>query len=120
MTGSPLFEPDFTTPIILSLVPGVLSLLCIASAVLVLRRRRRAAEDEAVCGGCGYSVRGLRSLICPECGADLRTVGIVPASTTGGRWLTTLAIALGLGAMIAAMLGFLLIVPLVVASLVGG
>ena len=28
------------------------------------------------CGACGYAVRGLEALNCPECGADLRTVGI--------------------------------------------
>lgn len=29
------------------------------------------------CGNCGYPVAGLNQLTCPECGADLRIVGIV-------------------------------------------
>src|SRR5687768_8193859 len=28
------------------------------------------------CGACGYIVRGIESLRCPECGSDLRAVGI--------------------------------------------
>jgi len=35
------------------------------------------ADDGAVCGKCGYSARGLPGLDCPECGSDLREVGIV-------------------------------------------
>jgi hypothetical protein len=36
----------------------------------------------ACCGKCGYCVRGVPGLVCPECGSDLREVGIVPA---GGK-----------------------------------
>ena len=44
--------------------------------------RRRVAEPS--CGRCGYSVRGLASFNCPECGSDLREVGIVtPAMGRG-------------------------------------
>lgn len=42
--------------------------------------RRRPAEDEGVCTYCGYSVRGLPSSICPECGSDLDVVGVRRAS----------------------------------------
>jgi hypothetical protein len=35
------------------------------------------------CGECGYCVRDLPTFVCPECGSDLRVVGIVNA----GRWL---------------------------------
>ena len=34
---------------------------------------------DARCGRCGYNVTGLDSLTCPECGGDLRHVGIVNA-----------------------------------------
>ncbi len=49
------------------------------------RRRRlspvevEASIDEAACGRCGYSVRGLPGPICPECGADLEEVGLTTA-----------------------------------------
>jgi cbb3-type cytochrome oxidase subunit 3 len=41
-----------------------------------LRQRRRADDDEARCGHCGYRTRGLPSSICPECGSDLNVVGL--------------------------------------------
>lgn len=37
------------------------------------------------CGNCGYPAKGISTLNCPECGADLREVGIV----TGMRRLRT-------------------------------
>jgi hypothetical protein len=33
-----------------------------------------------ICGKCGYCVRGISELTCPECGSDLREVGIFPAN----------------------------------------
>ncbi|HEY2588079.1 MAG TPA: hypothetical protein VGI81_20215 [Tepidisphaeraceae bacterium] len=48
-----------------------------------------------VCGGCGYSVVGLSRMTCPECGGDLRTVGI----------LTPLAPRSGIG-VLGACIGF--------------
>jgi hypothetical protein len=41
------------------------------------------AADDPRCGRCGYRVAGLPTSICPECGADVNIVGVVP----GGRWL---------------------------------
>jgi class 3 adenylate cyclase len=46
----------------------------------VLRRRvtgRGGGGDLPTCGHCGYAVMGLETFICPECGSDLREVGIV-------------------------------------------
>jgi hypothetical protein len=37
------------------------------------------ADSEPSCGKCGYCVVGLQSFTCPECGSDLREVGIVTA-----------------------------------------
>ena len=40
------------------------------------------------CRACGYAVRGLPSFTCPECGSDLREVGIVtpgPGAQLFGR-----------------------------------
>jgi class 3 adenylate cyclase len=42
---------------------------------------RRPGSDPA-CGKCGYAVRGLTTFVCPECGADLREVGIIPPAPT--------------------------------------
>lgn len=63
-----------------------------AWAVVLWRRRGRggAGADLATCGRCGYAVAGLTTFTCPECGSDLRDVGIVrarnaprPATTVG-------------------------------------
>lgn len=40
------------------------------------RHPSKAASQEPMCGQCGYIVVGLPSSICPECGQDLREVGI--------------------------------------------
>ena len=37
------------------------------------------------CGQCGYAVRGLTTFVCPECGADLRQVGIVRPDVAATR-----------------------------------
>ena len=45
----------------------------------ILRReveREISGAREPRCGRCGYIVIGLPSRICPECGSDLRTVGL--------------------------------------------
>jgi hypothetical protein len=65
-------------------------LLAIAAAVaswaLFISRGGRRPSG-AVCGACGYSVVGLTSMTCPECGGDLRQVGILTPHTPrqGGR-----------------------------------
>ncbi len=43
---------------------------------LVDWRRKAASEFGAKCGGCGYPCRGISTFQCPECGADLREVGM--------------------------------------------
>ena len=45
------------------------------------------------CGNCGYPTRGIAELRCPECGADLREVGI-DRSDPSSRRAKTLVIAL--------------------------
>jgi hypothetical protein len=48
----------------------------VAALIVWWFRGSKAAEAPA-CGRCGYCVRGITTLVCPECGADLREVGIV-------------------------------------------
>lgn len=52
-----------------------LALLCFSTRA-ALRRRKSAAEP--TCARCHYVVLGLTSSTCPECGANLRTSGIIP------------------------------------------
>lgn len=54
--------------------------LGVAITVTVYHTRRRARQRkirEPVCARCGYLVRGIAQLRCPECGSDLREVGII-------------------------------------------
>lgn len=55
---------------------------------------RSRGSGEMACGGCGYAVRGLQALQCPECGADLRAVGI---NRPKGGTARNVGIALTLG-----------------------
>jgi hypothetical protein len=43
----------------------------------VLSTFRPRYRSEPVCAHCGYCVRGISQLTCPECGRDLREVGIL-------------------------------------------
>jgi len=71
----------------------MLCLFFIPAAILVVgaigfglrQHDQRAASNGPVCGKCGYCVRGLPTFICPECGSDVRDVGIiVPGTKTFG------------------------------------
>jgi len=56
---------------------AVLLLMAAAPMLVVLRvQPARDMSNGGACGKCGYNVRGIESLACPECGADLREVGI--------------------------------------------
>lgn len=55
----------------------------ITGVVLWIVGARQSANGRGMsCGRCGYSVAGLTQLMCPECGADLREVGIVSAAAS--------------------------------------
>jgi hypothetical protein len=49
-------------------------------------------STDPICGKCGYCVRGIPSLICPECGSDLREVGIIPPGGSGVIRLSRVAL----------------------------
>src|SRR5437868_12809630 len=70
------------------LILGAVFVVALAGAAYA-RRRRREVSTEPVCAGCGYAVRGLPTFICPECGSDLREVGIL---TPGMRYRTWRAV----------------------------
>ena len=57
--------------------------------ILLIRAFGRSKGGEAdptsgTCGGCGYNIKGNVGFNCPECGADLRMVGIRPAGQRKG------------------------------------
>ncbi len=56
----------------------LLTMGCLAGiGVLWFFVLRRPKLRRPSCGQCGYAVEGLESMSCPECGSDLREVGIV-------------------------------------------
>lgn len=71
-------------PIILIVLFGCFALsLTVSIIVIVLARRRGPRVTQASCGHCRYPVEGLTTMTCPECGSDLREVGIItPARGT--------------------------------------
>lgn len=60
---------------------AMLLLLAIVGLIVILVIfgvfSRRSGGEHPVCGQCGYAVAGLEVLRCPECGSDLRRVGIL-------------------------------------------
>ena len=58
---------------LLILVAALVAL--VVGIVLLVKSGKQAAEGGG-CGACGYTVRGVSTFSCPECGADLREVGI--------------------------------------------
>ena len=63
---------------------------------------RRSGTGEQSCGKCGYSVRHLTTFNCPECGADLREVGIRRQS---GKGPVMIAAATGVFVMVVLLCG---------------
>ena len=67
-------------PLVLLFIIAVL----IALGVVLTIVRARGKVTHPVCGGCGYAVEGLEVLRCPECGCDLREVGIMTPTMSRG------------------------------------
>ncbi|MBX2851078.1 MAG: hypothetical protein KTR15_04950 [Phycisphaeraceae bacterium] len=55
---------------------GLIVMGLFVGAYLWATGRRPQSSGDMACGSCGYPVRGLNALNCPECGADLREAGI--------------------------------------------
>lgn len=77
----------------------ILLLVGIAALVLIILGTVKMASGPSgpggSCGGCGYSVKGLTTLTCPECGADLREVGINRPNSQAGLWMLVSGSVLG-------------------------
>jgi class 3 adenylate cyclase/predicted RNA-binding Zn-ribbon protein involved in translation (DUF1610 family) len=76
-----------------SITPAVAALFAMSLAAIALilvimffvRRRRAARLADPTCGSCGYIVTGLTTFTCPECGSDLRQVGIIRGSVAKAK-----------------------------------
>ncbi|MCC6679572.1 MAG: hypothetical protein IT445_01605 [Phycisphaeraceae bacterium] len=87
--------------LLLLLIVLALPVALVIVVVKLLRSRPADPRDGGRCGQCGYSVRGIAALQCPECGADLREVGIVTPGSSRPRgaflgvsvlWLIVMAV----------------------------
>lgn len=83
MTVFPTFVPYVGAIVGWFVLP--LGVLVVTFAYLQLMESSPVNNDDdspsAKCGRCGYPMRGIASLHCPECGADLREVGMIPTSS---------------------------------------
>lgn len=86
----PIGWPEIFVLVFMLLLPAAL----IVGIVLIATGGRKGAAGEMACAGCGYSVRGLEQLHCPECGADLRAVGITSGGSAGRRTLGIVLVAI--------------------------
>jgi hypothetical protein len=90
------------------LAGAAVALLIVMLAALWLRRRRPAGAAGPSCGRCGYGVTGLPSAVCPECGSDLRDVGVVASGAADAGGAAACA-AWTLAAPLVALLGGVLV-----------
>ena len=74
---------------------GCIVVGCVAIfAIYRIFRRSKNEGSSGCCGYCGYSVQGLTNMECPECGKDLREVGITRAYQLSKGYLVMLVVAL--------------------------
>ena len=74
-------------------------MLGLPSLVLwLVLRKNKGGSGMANCGKCGYQVRGISTLNCPECGADLREVGIVKGKSS--KVMVWVAVVVGVGVVL--------------------
>ena len=71
-----------------------LLLAAVSSSVVYFAMSAAMRRRELVCGNCGYSVRGLTTFKCPECGADFREVGIERHRATKTPFFVAMSVGL--------------------------
>lgn len=88
----------------------VAALVMLITGIVMLARQRgvSSASAEGRCGKCGYLAAGLTTFVCPECGSDLRVVGIhAPLKSRGLAVGLTISGAVVLVLMCAGFFGLL-------------
>src|SRR5437867_789892 len=99
----------------LFLVALVLMVVAFVVALLFRRNALTPMGSDPLCGQCGYCVRGLEGIICPECGGDLNVVGTLQPGTRGplgrGKRLLVWTLAVPFPALFVVFLALHLIGP---------
>lgn len=68
---------DLTANLLIIVLLATCVILVVAGILIfMLMRSPQETGASGKCGNCGYNVQGLTEFQCPECGADLREVGI--------------------------------------------
>ena len=78
--------------IIVAFAPLAVIAALLSVALWSHARGQRTDGDAATCGSCGYLMRSISSFECPECGADLREVGMTPSRHSPNRNQTIAAL----------------------------
>lgn len=83
--------------VVIAIIPLLIVVFLVAASALAVWRGvtlPRGSGGAPACGSCGYAVADLTSFTCPECGGDLREVGIkTPAQEARRRGSLTGALA---------------------------
>jgi hypothetical protein len=72
----------------IAIIPLLILLMLLAASALAVWRGitlPRGVQGTPACGGCGYAVADLTTFTCPECGGDLREIGISTPSNEAKR-----------------------------------
>ena len=77
-----MYVPRYRELYVVALAAGVAWLVGSTLWREFRRRRSERREDEAACGRCGYVIAPGSSTRCPECGQDVRLVGLVTRDTS--------------------------------------
>ncbi|WP_432798014.1 hypothetical protein [Poriferisphaera sp. WC338] len=76
--------------LVLLLLVGMVLLFAVGAVMILvglLKKKEVGADGEGKCGRCGYIVKGLKEMRCPECGSDFAEVGIVKGEKKRRRGL---------------------------------
>lgn len=92
-----LDHPYWTLLMPLQMLGPITWLLLPIPAVLVLWKglRHQSVQPDPQCGHCGYGVRGISTMMCPECGSNLQQVGIITPPLQNLRRTSRLGWAVG-------------------------
>src|SRR5437868_14823886 len=83
-----------SAPLAISFLFTRLAAVAVTRSLARGRSRNGRISADPRCGKCGYIVRGIATLTCPECGSDLREVGIDTGKASAPSWVAIPVLAI--------------------------